>query len=163
MSLSVVDLPDPDGPTMATFWPGEILSDTPLSNSWTTQAGWEEEDKSRGQRDITTGASGDAVQGSTTHLLGIALAVVEGDVPELEGGRAGPRRRHLDVRRIWVVVYARCDVLQHVAHVAHVDEGLQQLLVGVADEVEWDGQLQQHAVHRHQVAHRHGARGDAVQ
>ena len=99
-----------------------------MSNSWTTQAGWEEEDKGCGQRDITTGASGDAVQCSTTHLLGVALAVVESDVPELEGGRAGPRRGHLDVRRVWVVVYARCDVLQHVAHVAHVDEGLQQLL-----------------------------------
>jgi hypothetical protein len=103
------------------------------------------------------------MQYSTTHLLGVALAVVEGDVPELEGGRASPRRRHLDVRRVGVVVYARRDVLQHVAHVAHVDEGLQQLLVRVADEVEGDGQLQQHAVHRHQVAHRHGARGDAVQ
>ena len=48
---------------------------------------------------------------------------------------------------------------EEVEHGLHVYEGLSDVPVDRAQEVEWDGQLEQQPIHHHQVTHSHGTWG----
>lgn len=99
------------------------------------------------------GSPGGHVHGKSVKDPVVAV-VPERHVLELEGIAAVLTLGQL--HRVRPVLHFRRDILQR-EHGLHVDQGLSDFAVDGADEIEWEGELEQEPVDQHQVPHSHGA------